>query len=224
MSKETILSNRMPPFGADLYYGEYHNNFSLSPEQKRILIKWMDAGAIQDGTIDPLSQYIEKVKYVKKRTPLYVATADKPILIPPQGTVEYLFTQIGGPVPHDMWLSGINTKSINPKQIHHAALMITSRPLSFFNKLIDIKHPERNTLVKENIDGDIPVFTLQEIQDYEKNHGDKSYFRVQVWGAGKSQPFFFGKNSGVFVEKGSYLILRIITDIKERRDHALVLG
>ncbi|MFA6236696.1 MAG: redoxin family protein [Bacteriovorax sp.] len=208
MSRETIVTNRMPPSGVDIHYGEYRNNFALTADEKRILVKWIDSGAKRDGTIDPLVLFEKRKKKKNMEKDIaYKASVEKAIIIPPEGTIEYLFSQLGGPTPYDMWISGYNTISTNPRQLHHASLMITTKPLSFYDGLVEKNHPEREKIANEKNDGDIPLFTLSEIQQYERAHGGVNYHRSQIWGAGKPQPHMFYKGIGLFIPKGSYLIL-----------------
>jgi hypothetical protein len=208
MSKETILTDRMPPNSADTYYGNYKDNFTLTPEEKRIIVKWIDAGSPRDGTTDPLKNYKKPVnpESVGKR-PIFTTSMDSAMPIAPGGQMEYGYVQLGGPVPYDMWVTGVKVSSTNPRQIHHEAMMITSKPLAFYEKLskkiFDINEDE----IKKNTDGDIVLYTLRAMRRYELKHSPGTYFRVQVWGAGKPQPFFFGNNNAAFIPKGYHLVL-----------------
>ena len=42
--KETVLSRRMPPWGAVKGFGQFRNDLSLSQEQVEIITKWVDGG------------------------------------------------------------------------------------------------------------------------------------------------------------------------------------
>lgn len=213
MSKETILNDRMPPFSGDTYFGDFKNNISLNPLEKRKLISWINSGMPNDTTSksDPIANFtikkFPKEKLLKKFKKIYSVSPDHPVDIPPGGTLEYLFNQIGGATPYDMWVEGINVTSNNPRQLHHASLCITSKPLSFYQELIKKKFPKREEVVKKSVDGDIPRFVLSGIQSYEKKFNRENYYRAQVWAAGKLQPIVFKKHHGFFIPKGSYLIL-----------------
>lgn len=208
MSKETIINDRMPPSGVDQFYGPFRNNLALTPEEKRTIIKWIDAGAPKDGTLDPLANFQPKENKFKKKfaNPVFSAGLSSPVDIPPGGTIEYIFNDLGGPTPQDMWVSGIKTISTNPRQLHHASLMVTSQPLSFYQDIIARKKAKLVDIEK-NVDGDIPLVTLEAIRKYEFKNNRANYYRAQIWGAGRPQPFFFIKGTGMFVPKGSHLVL-----------------
>ncbi len=211
MSKETIMTDRMPPWGADPLYGDYFENTSLTPDEKRTLIKWIDAGAPKDGKIDPLinanNRYGHRNEIVEKKIPIHtVKYTEKKI--PPGGLIEYRYVELGQPVPYDMWVNGFRTLTTNPLQLHHETLMVTSKPLSFYEKLIHDKAVIDEESRKKNIDGDITMYVLGTINKYERKYAPDAYFRFMVWGRGIIQPKIF-ENSGltIFIPKGSHLIL-----------------
>ncbi len=210
MSKETILTDRMPPFSADPLYGTYLNDSSLSPEEKRALVKWIDEGAPRDGKEDPLTVYHFKPKamsFIDQYQKVYSVSMDKDLQIRPEGTIEYIYTQLGGAAPRDMWIGILQVHSTNPRQLHHAAMMITSKPISFYEKIATARRSKKPEEVEANrIDGDIYPFVLNSIQSYEFTH-NPNYYRSQVWAAGRPQPFMFDTHAFVFIPKGSYVIL-----------------
>ena len=207
MIRETLLTNRMPPFSADELYGKYANDLSLSPEEKSLLITWLDSGAPRDLTVpDPLLNLkLDKPKTKILRTkPIYSAHMEEAAKIKPGGEVEYKFFQLGGPVPYDLWVHATNTKSTNPRQLHHQSLMITPKPLEFYVRMA--KRRRREDYVKQHSDGDVPIWVLHAIQRREEGI-DPHYLRIQNWGLGKMQPLVLNKGSTVFIPKDYYIIL-----------------
>lgn len=211
MSKETLFTDRMPPFSADPLYGEYRNDISLTADQKRTLVKWFEAGAPKDGKNDPLQEYAIKTtarekKLKKFSNPIYTVTME-PKKIPPGGETEYQYIQMGGPAPFDMWIHGGWTTSTNPRQLHHTAMMVTSKPLKFYEHLAQKKFHVNKEEIEANTDGDVFLYVLTAINIYERKNAPDTFFRFMVWGAGKPQPFSFKKRGVAFLPKGSYLIL-----------------
>jgi peroxiredoxin len=210
MSRETILTERMPPFSADTYYGGFANDISLSPEEKRLLIKWIDAGAQKDSSVDPILSYVPIKKSLDKLnlfSPIYSASMEKPHPIPPGGEIEYQYFQLGGPVPFDMWTKGYLTTSTSPRQLHHESLFVVSKPLAFYEDLSKKKFNINEEERRKNTDGDVFLYTLTAMEKYETEKNPKLYTKFQVWGAGKNQPFFHTKYVGAYIPKGSYLVL-----------------
>lgn len=210
MSRETILTDRMPPFSADTHFGSYRNDISLTPEEKRTLIKWIDQGAPNDSQNDPLKSYIppsRMAKILNNFDHVYTATMENEYTIPPEGTTEYIYQQLGPAVPKDMWVQVMEMKTTNPRQLHHVSLMVTANPLSYYEKIAEEKrkaNPQENS--EEKLDGDIKNFLLAAL-GLNEDKTNKNYMRTQVWGAGRPQPFFVDRKAMMFVPKGSFLIL-----------------
>ena len=210
MIRETLFTDRMPPFSADPHYGKYSNDISLSPKQKRLLVQWIDAGLPRDGTKDPLTSTApsnSSLKLKKLGKPLYEVSMDKPQKIPPGGMIEYKYYQLSGPIPRDMWITTLHTSSSSPRQLHHEALMVTSKPISFYiekgSKIRNADVVRPNT--EPNTDGDIPLYLLTSLRWHELNN--PYYTRTQAWAAGQMQPFDVVPGSFLFLPKGHYLIL-----------------
>lgn len=210
MSRETIMTDRMPPYSVDRLYGSYANDNSLTFKEKALLIKWIDQGAPYDGIdgkkkIPPHAHYEEKYKDAK---PIYKASMNKEVSVPANGKVEYSYTQLGGPAPFDMWVEAIKFHSTNPRQLHHVSLMVTSQPVSFYEKLSTEKNPKTvdKKLRDEKKDGDIELFILSTLVNYEAEN-NPDYSRSQVFGAGKKRTVVFREGTRIFIKKGAYLIV-----------------
>lgn len=208
MSKETILNGRMPPIGADSYYGDYQDNFELTPKEKRALLQWLDQKKPQSiSGIDPLKNIIPENQINSNYPFIYETAMDQSAPIAPGGQMEYGYVQLGGPVPKDLWVAGVFVQSTNPRQLHHEAIMITSKPLSVYRELGIKKFHISEKKLNKNQDGDIVLYTLRAMRSYEMKHSPGTYFRSQVWGAGKPQPFYFGNNNLAFIPRGYYIIM-----------------
>jgi hypothetical protein len=56
MIREVVLTKRMPPGQIDPYVGHFKETYTLTPAETQKLIHWIEAGAQQDGAVDPLAQ------------------------------------------------------------------------------------------------------------------------------------------------------------------------
>lgn len=212
MSKDTILTGRMPPFSADLHYKQYKNNIGLTPEEKWILVNWINAGALKDKNAkDPLKNILHDSSSARAKLRGYekvlTVRTPKEYVIPAEGNNEYVYQQVGEQIQDDFWVTALDMKTTNPRQLHHVALMVVSHPLSYYEKISEEKR--KNYLAKHpriSIDGDVPIFTLNTILDIDDGP-NPNYVRAQIWAAGKFQPMFFNKNISMFIPKGSYLVL-----------------
>lgn len=206
MIRETILTERMPPWSSDPHYGKYSNDISLSAEQKHAIVSWINSGAPRGGGADPLVGAEPSVSRRKLPPKLWEVGLKAPNKVDPRGTIEYQFYQVGGPAPYDMWVTAYKTTSSNPVQLHHESMMITSKPLSFYESQVEkVRDPG---LVAGHPDGDVPLWTMEIMKKNELNRDD-NYVRFSVWAAGRPQPTFLPKGTGIFIPKGYYAILEV---------------
>ncbi len=210
MSKETLLTGRMPPVSFDPIFGNYANDITLTDDEKFLLVNWYNQGSPRNGNRDPIKDFSPKEPpKVNPDDYLYSVEMATPHKIPPGGEIEYKYFQLGGPVPFDMWIKGYKTISSNPRQLHHESLMITSKPLSFYESLANklFQRDQKEDEISKNTDGDIFIFTLRALEKYEHKYANDTYLRVQTWGAGRREVNVYPKKIGAFIPKGSYLIL-----------------
>jgi|GEM_PF-553163 len=208
MAKETIMTDRMPPGSVDTYYGEYKRNFALTPEEKRNLIKWIEAGAPKDVETDPIEGFeANKPDKTHKLHVIYEAGMQAEKEIAPEGENEYQYFQISGPLPYDMWVKGLHVTSTNPRILHHMSVLATSKPLSFYEDYQRKNHPFDENERKKNKDGSLPLITKTSIYEYEANNVGREIPRFQAWAAGKGQPVFLPPGTVTFFPKGYHLIL-----------------
>ncbi len=206
MIRETLLTDRMPPFSADTFYGNYANDMSLTAKEKRLFVQWLDAGSPGDAGPDPLKTFTPWHPVLfRNRQPIFSAAMKHAADIPPQGEVEYKYFEIAGPVPEDLWIDGIHVRSTNARQLHHEALMVVPKPLQYYLDLT--KNQRDEEAIAKNTKGDIINYTLLAMSADSAMENDKNYVRTQVWGLGKKQPYAFRKGVVLFIPKGYYLVL-----------------
>lgn len=56
MIREALRTKRMPPFHADAHWGAWKNDMSLSPQQIKTVVNWVEAGAPRGEGDDPLAK------------------------------------------------------------------------------------------------------------------------------------------------------------------------
>ena len=57
MVREVVRTGRVPPWGADPAIGSFANDRSLTVDQERDLLRWMEAGSPRGGGRDPLKHF-----------------------------------------------------------------------------------------------------------------------------------------------------------------------
>jgi hypothetical protein len=118
MIREVIRTDRMPPWQADPHVGAFQDDKSLSPEQIKTLVHWIEAGAPRGAGADPLAS----IKHVAPEWPL-----GKPDLvldipsfdIPATGVVDYQRPYIVNPLQEGAWLKASTIKVSQRQGVHH---------------------------------------------------------------------------------------------------------
>ena len=118
MIREVIRTDRMPPYHADPSVGKFHDDKSLTPQQIKTLVHWIEAGAPRGEGEDPLAQ----VKFAAPEWPL-----GKPDLvldipayeIPETGIVDYQRPAVAWPLTEGRWLRASTVKVEQRQGVHH---------------------------------------------------------------------------------------------------------
>ncbi len=126
--RAVLLTGRMPPWHADPLIGKFAHDRSLSVEQKRTLVRWIDAGSARGLGADPLPTLpappAEEWPLGKPDVIVELPAQE----VPATGTVPYRYVQIPAPVSRDTWVRAVHIATRNPKLMHHA-ILTTDYPL-----------------------------------------------------------------------------------------------
>ncbi len=118
MIREAVRTDRMPPWDVDPHVGNFADDKSLSGDQIKTLINWIEAGSPRGDGPDRLAE----VKHVAKDWPL-----GKPDLIvdipkytiPATGYVDYQYPTIPNPLKEGQWLKAATAKVSQRQAVHH---------------------------------------------------------------------------------------------------------
>jgi mono/diheme cytochrome c family protein len=118
MIREAVRTDRMPPWDADPHVGKFKDDKSLSSDQVKTLVHWIEAGAPRDAGPDRLAE----VKHVAPEWPL-----GKPDLIvdipkytiPASGFVDYQYPTTPNPLTEGKWLKAATAKVSQRQGVHH---------------------------------------------------------------------------------------------------------
>jgi len=121
MIRETVRTQRMPPYFADPHIGAFKNDQGLTADQTKLLVHWIEAGAPRGDGPDPL------LANKDKRAPDWPTELGKPDVIvslpaykvPASGIVEYQNQIIANPFSQDTWLRAIAMKPGDRRVLHH---------------------------------------------------------------------------------------------------------
>jgi hypothetical protein len=127
MMREVLMNRRMPPWHADPAIGSFSSDRSLSGEQIRTLVHWIDAGAPRGDGPDPLA---ERKPQILPEWPL--GEPDVVIDVPEQqlpasGVIDYRYIDIPLPFDGDVWLRAVDVRPSNRAVMHHALVFPDER-------------------------------------------------------------------------------------------------
>ncbi len=118
MIREVIRTKRMPPWYADSHVGKFVGDRSISAEQAKLLVHWIEAGAPRGNGEDPL----KKVEPLKSQW-LYgepdLVVEIPAFEVPATGVVDYKYPRVANPLGKDVWVRAIQILPGNPAVVHH---------------------------------------------------------------------------------------------------------
>jgi peroxiredoxin len=126
MIREVVRTGRMPPWHADPKYGEFANDRSLTVEEKKTLVYWIEAGAPRGDGPDPLPEAMQKDWPDWPRGEPDAIVALPNFEIPPTGLIPYLYPVVDNPLDEDVWLRAVDFLPGDRDVVHHImALKLT---------------------------------------------------------------------------------------------------
>jgi len=118
MIREVLVTRRMPPWQADPHVGKFGNDFSLSPEQTRTLVQWIDAGRPRGAGEDPLAGYAPELPEWKLGKPDFVVEIPEQS-VAAEGIFDYRYVMVDVPNKEDVWLRATEIIPGNKRVLHH---------------------------------------------------------------------------------------------------------
>ena len=130
MIRETVRTQRMPPYFADPHIGVFKNDQGLTGVQKATLVHWVEAGAPRGDGPDPLLENKGKV------APAWPVSLGQPDVIvdlpafkvPASGLVEYQWDRVPNPFKENTWLKAISIRPGDRRVLHHVVSQWSPNP------------------------------------------------------------------------------------------------
>jgi mono/diheme cytochrome c family protein len=118
MIREVVRTERMPPWHADPHYQTFQNDRSLSKDEVKTLVHWIEAGAPRGSGGDPLAE--------QKRTWPEWALGEPDLIVeipafdvPATGTIPYQMPSVANPLDHDVWVRAVDFLPGDRTVLHH---------------------------------------------------------------------------------------------------------
>ena len=118
MIREVLVTRRMPPWQADPHVGKFGNDFSITPEQTRTLVQWIDAGAPRGTGADPLDGYQPELPEWKLGKPDFIVDIPEQS-VAAEGIFDYRYISVDVPNTEDVWLRATEIVPGNTRVLHH---------------------------------------------------------------------------------------------------------
>lgn len=118
MIREVIRTGRMPPWGADPHIGLFAHDRSLTPDQIRTIIHWVEAGSPRGTGRDPLAANPHVAPQWPLGAPDLILDLP-PYKIPAAGVVEYQHPWVSNPQTTGQWLRAATVKVGSRQGLHH---------------------------------------------------------------------------------------------------------
>lgn len=118
MIREVVRTKRMPPWHADPHYGSFVGDRSMSNEDTRDLVHWIEAGAPRGSGADPLATLDKSwLEWTLGKPDLIV---EVPVFqIPATGVISYQYPHTSNPLGRDVWIRAIEIIPGNRSVVHH---------------------------------------------------------------------------------------------------------
>lgn len=124
MIQETVLAKQMPPWHADPAHGAFSNDRSLTPNETRLLLSWIDQGAPLGEGLDPLTNAIAPAREWALGKPDIIVSLPSVQEIPANGVLNYRYVDSGFTMPEDAWVRAAVLRPGNRKIVHHVIVRI----------------------------------------------------------------------------------------------------
>lgn len=118
MIRESIRTDRMPPWDADAHVGKFKDDASLTPEQTKTLINWIEAGAPRGEGADPLAAERRVAPEWPLGEPDMVVEIPT-YQIPASGVVDYQYPIVENPLTEGKWVKASTAKVSQRQAVHH---------------------------------------------------------------------------------------------------------
>lgn len=118
MIREVVMTKRMPPGQIDGHIGDFINSMVLADADAQKLLHWIDAGAPEDGAVDPLSQLQWPATEWAFGEPDYIIEIP-PQEIPATGVLDYYNVMVSVDTEQDRWVRASQYIPGDRTVLHH---------------------------------------------------------------------------------------------------------
>ncbi|MBX9789651.1 MAG: redoxin domain-containing protein [Pirellulales bacterium] len=131
MMREVVVERRMPPWHADARYGQFSNDRSLTKDEIKLLVRWIDAGLPRGevAAARAAAMHVSHLAPVAARRswsfqPEATVTTERSFQVPADGTTDYIFSPAPRAVTDELftktrWVQAAELRPAEPGVVHH---------------------------------------------------------------------------------------------------------
>lgn len=118
MIRESLRTNTMPPWHPDPLVGKFKHDASLSGDQVRMLVHWIEAGAPRGEGADPLAAVTHSAPEWPLGKPDLVLDIAA-FALPPSGEIQYQYPVTANPLTTGKWVKAATLMPGDRRGVHH---------------------------------------------------------------------------------------------------------
>jgi len=118
MIREAIRTDTMPPWHPDPEVGRFNNDHSLSNDQIRTIVHWVEAGAPRGEGPDPLAAAVRTAPEWPLGKPDLIINVPA-YTIPASGVVQYQYPTMTNPLTEGRWVKAATLMPGDRQGVHH---------------------------------------------------------------------------------------------------------
>jgi hypothetical protein len=118
MIREVLRTRRMPPWHADPHVGQWKNDRSISEEEVKTLVHWIEAGAPRGEGPDPLAEQLGAAPEWPLGTPDMIVEVPE-FSVPATGVVDYQFPVVKNTLDKGVWVRAATVAPGDRTVVHH---------------------------------------------------------------------------------------------------------
>ena len=118
MIREVLRTDRMPPWHSDPHVGQWLSDRSLSVDEIKTLVHWIEAGAPRGTGPDPLEELASPAPDWPLGEPDLIVTVPA-FDVPATGVVDYQYPAVPNPLEHSVWVKAVAIAPRDRAVVHH---------------------------------------------------------------------------------------------------------
>jgi hypothetical protein len=132
MMKMAVTQKIMPPWFADPRYGHFANQRSLSADEIRTIVAWVNGGAQKgaaEAAPDPKKEFVEGWGIP---APDAVFQLPKPFSVPAAGVIDYQYVIVPTSFKEDKWVQALEVRPTDRAVVHHIIAYLREPGSNYF--------------------------------------------------------------------------------------------